>query len=178
MTEQLMRIAEPVCASAGYELVDLSLTQSRVGWLVQVFIDHMHSDETSTVAGGEEASEVSLEDCEHVSRELSAVLDVEDPLPFAYNLEVSSPGLDRPLRTVAHFQRFAGHEVKVRLDGTGDATGRRNFKGRLEAVSAEAPASIVVNVDGAPHTLLIDDIESARVVPDWNAIMHRGGTKR
>jgi ribosome maturation factor RimP len=129
----------------------------------------------------EERSEISFEDCERVSRELGAVLDVEDPIGHAYRLEVSSPGLDRPLRTLAHFQRFLGHEVKIKLHDGID--GRHNYKGRLLASNpaaaepAGARATIVVEVDGKQHELPFDDIESARLVPDWDAIMGKRAGK-
>ncbi len=77
---------------------------------------------------------VGLEDCERVSHELSALLDVEDPVPTAYTLEVSSPGLDRVLRTPAHFQRFVGERIWLELKVARD--GRRRYTGRLEALDA------------------------------------------
>lgn len=183
-----MEIAEPVCAGAGYELVDLSLTQSRGGWVLQVFIDHPMPAEPETIAGAEEIASsetsssgdgagVGLTDCERVSRELSAVLDVEDPITFAYQLEVSSPGLDRPLRTLAHFRRFLGSEVKLRLHEGLD--GRRNFKGTLQAVipgpdGDDDAALIVIEVDGKQHQVPFDDIDNARLVPDWDALFGKG----
>lgn len=188
-TDKLLRIAEPVCTGAGYELVDLSLKPSREGWVLQVFIDHLPAahdhlppahDATAGDAGHDEGSEISFEDCERVSRELGAVLDVEDPIGHAYHLEVSSPGLDRPLRKLEHFQRFLGHEIKIKLHDGVD--GRHNYKGRLLVVrppagaaadeqNRGARAAIILEVDGKQHELPFDDIESARVVPDWDAIM-------
>src|SRR5690606_32844727 len=112
--ERLWNIAEPVCTGAGYELIDLALTQSRSGWVLRVFIDHPHdagaADDT-VAPEGDPGSHIGLDDCERVSRELGAVLDVEDPIDQAYSLEVSSPGLDRPLRKVAHFERYLDQEV-------------------------------------------------------------------
>lgn len=189
-----MDIAEPVCAGAGYELVDLSLTQSRGGWVLQVFIDHTVPAVPENASGTEEISSpgasspgemsgVGLDDCARVSRELSAVLDVEDPIDHAYHLEVSSPGLDRPLRTLAHFRRFLGQEVRLRLhEGLDD---RRNFKGTLLAVhpgsegqgdegdQADA-ATIVLESDGKQYHLPFSDIENARLVPDWDALFDKG----
>jgi ribosome maturation factor RimP len=223
-TETLLRIAEPVCIGSGYELVDLSLTPSREGWVLRVFIDHLplpqvpstwpaqdavapdavapdavaqgaahasavadpgegDADAEDTDDGADEEisediSEISFEDCTRVSRELGAVLDVEDPIGHAYRLEVSSPGLDRPLRTLEHFQRFCGYEMKIKLHDGID--GRHNYKGRLLAVApiagaqpgqADAHTAIILEVDGKQHELPFDDIESARLVPDWDAIM-------
>jgi ribosome maturation factor RimP len=139
------------------------------------------SDEDLGDDSDEEGSEISFEDCERVSRELGAVLDVEDPIGHAYRLEVSSPGLDRPLRTLAHFQRFLGHEAKIKLHDGID--GRHNYKGKLLAVTpsaaepAGARAIITVEVDGKQHELPFDDIESARLVPDWDAIMGKRAGK-
>ena len=199
-TDKLLRIAEPVCTGAGYELVDLTLIPSREGWVLRVFIDYLplpripastlpagdqgpgigsapHDDEDDD---GEERSEISFEDCERVSRELGAVLDVEDPIGHAYRLEVSSPGLDRPLRKLEHFQRFMGQEVKIKLhDGI---EGRHNYKGRVLAVTppteAGGRATIRLEVDGKQHELPFDDIESARLVPDWDAVMGKKPGKR
>ena len=192
--QKLMEITEPVCAGAGCELVDLLLTQSQSGWVLRVFIDypapavpeeHLVTEEDVSRAGipgfvdeaGVGLPGVGLEDCERVSRELSAVLDVEDPIGQAYNLEVSSPGLDRPLRTLAHFRRFLGQEAKVRLHAGLDA--RRNFKGRLVAVrqppeGGEEDATIIIDVDGKHQALPFDDIENARLVPDWDALFAKG----
>jgi ribosome maturation factor RimP len=178
-TDKLLRIAEPVCTGAGYELVDLTLIPSREGWVLRVFIDYLplprvpastEGPESDDDDSDEERSEISFEDCERVSRELGAVLDVEDPIGHAYRLEVSSPGLDRPLRKLEHFQRFVGHEVKIKLHDGID--GRHNYKGRLLAVNpAGDRATIILEVDGKQHELPFDDIESARLVPDWDAVM-------
>jgi ribosome maturation factor RimP len=134
-----------------------------------------------------QGARISFADCERISRELSAVLDVEDPIAHAYSLEVSSPGLDRPLRTVAHFERFIGEVVKVTL--AGGIGGRRNFKGTLVAVSGAAGTTsehdqttseqagqvmMTINVDGTEYRLPFNDIESARLVPDWDALFPRG----
>src|SRR5262245_16949858 len=91
--DQLIRLHEPVCRASGYELVDLRYLLEQGGWVVRVLID--------LDPPGPDA--IGFDDCERISRELSAVLDVEDPIPNAYRLEVSSPGVDRPLRTAEHF---------------------------------------------------------------------------
>jgi ribosome maturation factor RimP len=101
-----------------------------------------------------------MEDCVLVSRQISALLDVEDPIPGNYSLEVSSPGLDRRLKKVEHFQRFTGENVKIKLRFPKD--GRRNYSGQLASV---ADQNIEVVVDGESHTLAIATIESARLVP-------------
>ncbi|MEO8840100.1 MAG: ribosome maturation factor RimP, partial [Kofleriaceae bacterium] len=116
---------------------------------------------------------VSLLDCEGMSRELSAVLDVEDPIKQAYALEVGSPGIDRPLRLPSHFAHFQGCEAKVTLalplqiEG---GTERRNFKGILQGVSPDQD-KIMIECDGHSFELVIADIDSAKLVPDWDAVM-------
>lgn len=142
--------------------------------------DGADAEDGADFGADEDRSEISFEDCERVSRELGAVLDVEDPIGHAYHLEVSSPGLDRPLRKLEHFQRFVGHEVKIKLHDGID--GRHNYKGKLLAVvappaadpdrdPARTGAAILLEVDGKQHELPCDDIESARLVPDWDAVM-------
>ena len=111
--QRLISIVEPVCEAAGYELVDLRFVLEQGGWTLRVAVDlpldqHLDPDEIPS-------DRVDLEDCENLSRELSAVLDVEDPIPQAFHLEVSSPGIDRPLRTPAHFEHFTGSEAKIQL---------------------------------------------------------------
>jgi len=114
---------------------------------------------------------IDLEDCEQISRELSAVLDVEDPIPQAYALEVSSPGIDRPLRTAKHFAHFAGAEAKVMMAvglPTPSGSERKNFKGIIKGVERDA---VQLEVDGQIFALPIADIDAAKLVPDWDAVM-------
>ena len=177
ITRDLIAIIEPVCQSSGYELVDVDYTSSPGGWVVRVYIDRSADSPAHSLEGG--AGPIGLADCERLSRELGAVLDVEDPLPHAYSLEVSSPGLDRPLRTAAHFQRYAGETVKITLATPLD--GRKNFKGVLRGVDpagVEDPAvNVLVEVDGTEFRLPLGQIGGARVVPDWDALMKgRGAT--
>lgn len=165
----LIELAEPVCADAGYELVDLEYTRGPQGWLVRVYIDHADggaSGGTTPVP----TSSIGFDDCERLSRELSALFDVEDPLPHAYSLEVSSPGVDRPLRTAAHFRRYVGETAKIVL--TRGQGGRKNFKGRLLAVEEEDGSELVaIDVDGTTFQLPLADVATAKLVPDWDALM-------
>lgn len=112
---------------------------------------------------------VGIEDCESVSREVSAVLDVEDPISGHYTLEVSSPGVDRPLFTPAQFARFVGQEAKVALKLPQD--GRRRLQGRIVSVEGE---TIAFELDAKPEPVRFavdfDNIEKARLVPDWAAL--------
>ena len=142
--ERLIELLEAPVRALGYELVDLEAHTGRQG-LLRIFIDQ---DEG-----------INLDDCESVSRQLSAVLDVEDPIRGRYVLEVSSPGLDRPLRTPEHFQRYCGHVVRVKLNQSRD--GQRNFKGRLLSVGE---GDIVVEVDNEIFHLALSDIASAHLV--------------
>jgi len=148
LRERLIALTEPLLTQLGYELVDLEHVPGRTHAQVRLFIDRP--------AG------VGLEDCEHVSREVSALYDVADPVPTSYTFEVSSPGLDRVLRTPAHFARFVGSRVKVELVAPRD--GRRRFTGVLVAADA---AGVQLNVDGQAVALPHADIGRARLVPEW-----------
>ena len=141
-------------------LVDLGLECAGVEWLPA------QGQGTLRVYIETPEREVGIDDCEAASRELSAMLDVEDPIPGHYALEVSSPGLDRPLFTAEQFARFVGEEVKVVLSAPLD--GRRRFRGRLTAVEGEA---IHMELDdGKAVAFEHAAVESARLVPDWVAL--------
>jgi ribosome maturation factor RimP len=126
--EQLRAIADRVAASRGLEIWDIQSRREAIGHVVRVFIDR-----PGPAATPEES--VSIEDCEQVNREISTILDVEDPLPFAYTLEVSSPGLDRPLRTAGDYQRFAGRLAKVVVSEAVD--NQKAFEGHLRGVEGD-----------------------------------------
>lgn len=142
----LKNLIEPTIEQLGYELSDLELPIGGRDGVLRVFIDKPEG--------------IAVEDCEVVSRQLSAILDVEDPLPGHYTLEVSSPGLDRKLTKPEHFQRFTGETIRVKLRFPLD--GRRNFRGALRTADDE---KIEVEVDGELHSLQLSTIESARLVP-------------
>jgi ribosome maturation factor RimP len=164
----LLSIIEPVVQAAGFEVVDLRFVLEQGGWTLRVAVDLPLDQHTDRNAVPEDR--VDLEDCENLSRELSAVLDVEDPIPQAFDLEVSSPGIDRPLRTEGHFQHFVGSEAKIQLAQPLQQPGgeRRNFKGILKGA---ADGRVAIDVDGTTFELVIDDIEHAKLVPDWDAVM-------
>ncbi len=174
LRQRLVAIVEPVCLGAGYDLVDLRLKSEQGGWVLRIFIDvHTAPDAPPSSIDPEWWKHgVDLADCERLSRELSAVLDVDDPIPHAYSLEVSSPGIDRPLRTAAHFRRFVGAEIKVALAVPLAGTDRKNFRGELTAVPTDD--TIVMVVDGQTFTLPIADIDTAKLVPDWDDVMKGG----
>ena len=142
--ERLISLLEGPIEALGYELVELEFPPR----LLRVYIDR---------EGG-----VTVDDCEAVSRQVSAVLDVEDPIPGAYTLEVSSPGLDRPLRKAADFARFAGEQAKIELELPID--GRRRFAGTLKGCEA---GEVNIEVDGVLHKLPLGGIGKARLVPDF-----------
>jgi len=123
--EKIREIAERVAASRGLTVWEIQSRREAPGHVVRVFIDR-----PGPAATAEES--VSIEDCEQVNREISTILDVEDPLPFAYTLEVSSPGLDRPLRSVDDYARFAGRMAKVVVREAVD--NQKAFAGRLRGM--------------------------------------------
>jgi ribosome maturation factor RimP len=166
---KLIAIIEPVLEQSGFELVDLRFVLEQGGWTLRVQVDLPLSEVTDL--SEVPSDRVDLEDCENISRELSAVLDVEDPISQAYSLEVSSPGIDRPLRTAAHFEHFKGSEAKIQLAMPMHLEGgeRRNFKGKLRGV---IDGKVQIDVDGHTFQLPIADIESAKLVPDWDQVMH------
>lgn len=146
LRERLTALIEPLLARLGYELVELEFAAGRSHGVLRIFIDHP--------AG------VGVEDCERVSREVSALLDVEDPITTAYTLEVSSPGFDRVLRTKPHFDRFVGERVHVELKVPRE--GRRRYTGLLRQV---ADAGIEIEVDRQMVNVPFAEIGKARLAP-------------
>jgi len=138
-------VIEPVVSGLGYEFVGAQFGQGENGQTLRVFIDTENG--------------VVVEDCVAVSKQLSAVLDVEDTIKSAYQLEVSSPGVDRPLFTVSQFSAQKNEVVKVKMAVAVD--GRRNFKGRLVDVENEAA---IIEVDGIDYALPVSDVEEAHLV--------------
>jgi ribosome maturation factor RimP len=144
LRERLTALIEPLVGRLGYELVELEYSAGRGSAVVRLFIDRPEG--------------VGLEDCERVSREVSALLDVEDPIPTAYTLEVSSPGFDRLLRTQAHFARFVGSRVAVELNVARE--GRRRYTGTILSTDA---AGIALEVDGERVAMSFSEIGKARL---------------
>jgi ribosome maturation factor RimP len=152
---EITALLAPTVQSLGLELLGAEYLPSPGGAMLRLYID---------VPAGEER-QVGIEDCEAVSREVSAQLDVADPISGHYTLEVSSPGVDRPLFTPAQFERFRGEQAKVGLKLPQD--GRRRLQGRIERVEG---GTIVFGVDGAEIAVAADNIDKARLVPDWVAL--------
>ncbi len=156
---KLVDLLQPLVADLGYEFVGLEHGRQPKQPIVRVYIDR---------EGG-----VGIEDCERVSREVAALLDVEDPIAGHYRLEISSPGLDRPLFTPEQFERFAGEVARVTLFAPQE--GRRKFKGRILGASKEA---VKLELEGIEITLDFTNIAKARLVPDYDALLAPGGEVR
>jgi ribosome maturation factor RimP len=170
--DDLWRLVEPPIQGAGLELVELQWNREPEGWVLRVFIDR---PEGPTVPGGQgdnasvfEPMYVDHDDCERVSRDLSATLDVADVIRHAYRLEVSSPGIDRPVRRERDFKRFSGSNAKIRT--TDPVDGRRNFSGVLLGAQ---DGFVQIECDGRSYQLPIANIVRANLVPDWDAEFHR-----
>lgn len=144
LRERLIALIEPLIGRLGYELVDLEHSAGRGSAVVRLYIDR--------------AAGVGIEDCERVSREVSALLDVEDPIPTAYTLEVSSPGFERTLRTREHFERFVGSRVFVELSAP--RAGRRRYTGTLLGVDADG---FSLEVDGQRVAVSFAELGKARL---------------
>jgi len=153
--DRLNDLLKPLVEGLGYEFVGLEYAGNPKQSVLRVYID---SDEG-----------VGLSDCEYVSREAAAMLDVEDPISGQYNLEISSPGLDRPLFTPEQFQRYAGQEAKVTLFAP--ENGRRKFRGRIVGHEGDL---LTMQVDGETIEFRFDNIAKARLVPDYDAVMASG----
>lgn len=151
-SQRLDDLLRPLVEQLGYEFVGMEYLNNPKQSVLRLYVD--------ADAG------VGLEDCETVSREVAALLDVEDPIKGHYNLEVSSPGLDRPLFTPEQFERFAGEEAKVTVFAPLD--GRRKFKGVIEAAD---DTQVRLTVDGEAVELEHANIAKARLVPDYDALM-------
>lgn len=148
LRDRLLELLAPEVESLGYELVEVDAPAPGGSGTLRLYID---SDDG-----------IGLDDCERVSHRVSGVLDVEDPIPGQYTLEVSSPGLDRPLRTAEHFLRQQGRLAKLVL--AAGRPGRRRYKGRIVNVG---DGVLEIEVDGEAVSLPLSEIESARLVPEF-----------
>ena len=145
---EIERILIPGAEALGVELVAVEMAGGDQT-IVRIYIDK---------EGG-----VSIEDCTKASRQFSAILDVDDPISTRYTLEVSSPGLDRPLAKPEHFTAVIGEDVKIRMASM--VAGRKRYTGELKSATQE---SIVVEVDGEEHELAFADMDKARLVPTYD----------
>jgi ribosome maturation factor RimP len=161
VVDRARSVLEPVLARDGYELVEVEWTRAGGRWTLRLFIDK---------AGG-----VGIDDCQVVSRTVEPILDVEDFIEPAYDLEVSSPGLDRPLRKPEHFARYAGQRVVVKAFGPLAETApgsppRKSWTGVLRGI---ADGKVEVDVDGVLHRIPHDRIAKAHLEYDVEADLHR-----
>ena len=152
VVDRIRAIAERVASPRGLEVWDIQSRRETTGQVVRVFIDRPGPASTP-----EES--VSIEDCEQVSRDIGTILDVEDPLPCAYTLEVSSPGLDRPLRGVNDYRRFAGRLAKIVVAEAVD--NQKAFEGRLQGVVDDVV--LLETAKGRVHRLPLTLITRARL---------------
>ncbi len=143
--QQLLDILEPTVEAMGYELVHVELVRAKTV-ILRLYIDKPDG--------------VGLDDCSAVSNQVSGVLDVEDPIQSEYNLEVSSPGWDRPLGKLEHYQRFVGERAAIQLSMA--MQGRRKFTGEIAAVNGR---QIDLVVDGETVSIDFDQIEKGRLAP-------------
>jgi ribosome maturation factor RimP len=174
LRERLIAIAEPLLARLGYELVDVEYAATRSKATLRVYIDwpegKMPPGRAAQPDDGERAVDgIGVEDCERVSRELSALLDVEDPIAVPYQLEVSSPGMDRILRTPAHYRRQVGQRAHVEL--VAPREGRRRYTGELRRAG---DVDFELDVDGSAVTVRYDEVGKTRLVPQWSRPGPRG----
>jgi ribosome maturation factor RimP len=163
IAERASRLLEPVLERDGYELVDVEWARSGPRWTLRVYIDK---------PGG-----VGIEDCQSVSRTIDPILEVEDFIEPSYELEVSSPGLDRPLRKPADFERYAGQRAHVKsygpLEGTAPGSPKRkNWTGVLMGFRDGA---VEIDVDGVLHRIPREQIAKANLEYDYEADLGRKG---
>ncbi|MBL4601198.1 MAG: ribosome maturation factor RimP [Emcibacteraceae bacterium] len=148
LMDKIAELIEPTIEQLGYELVRVQLFNSPEGGSSTLQIMAEAEDGTMTVEG-----------CAKISREVSVIMDVEDPIDSEYVLEVSSPGLDRPLTRLKDFKNYAGYEVKVEMNKTVD--NRKRYRGKLLGIEDEL---ILMSVDGEQHKFSFADIQKAKLV--------------
>ena len=146
--QKLNELLQPLVEELGYEFVGLEYNSNPKHAVLRIYIDHENG--------------VGIEDCEVVSRETAALLDVKDPIRSHYNLEVSSPGLDRPLFTAEHFTQFIGHEVKLRLHSPME--GQRRFKALIKGVEGDV-IHLTSSETDEDWQISLDNIEKANLLP-------------
>ncbi|WP_445675632.1 ribosome maturation factor RimP [Pseudomonas aeruginosa] len=147
--EQLQALLAPVVEALGYECWGVEFISQGRHSVLRVYIDRPEG--------------ILIDDCEAVSRQVSGILDVEDSISGEYTLEVSSPGMDRPLFTLEQFAKHAGEQVKIRLRSPYE--GRRNYQGILRGVEEQ---DVVVLVDDHEYLLPIDSIDKANIIPRFD----------
>lgn len=156
---EIANLLSPTVEALGLDLLGVEYLPAPGGATLRLYIDVPLAEQPERI--------INVEDCERVSREVSAQLDVEDPISGNYTLEVSSPGVDRPLFTLEQYQRHLGESAKVVLKLPQE--GRRRLQGEIAAVDA-AQETVTFTVDGKPFVAAFDNIDKARIIPDWAAL--------
>jgi len=146
---ELRALLEPAVTALGFELVGVEFIRAKQA-VLRVYIDSEQG--------------ITVDDCKAVSHQVSGILDVEDPIRGQYTLEVSSPGLDRPLYQMKDFERFAGHEIAMQL--TAAVNGRRKFQGTLMGLRDD---QVVLQMGEEELVVALDEIDRARLVPDFDS---------
>jgi ribosome maturation factor RimP len=154
---EIAALLAPTVRALGLDLLGAEYLPAPGGAVLRLYIDVPENESAGRNVG--------IEDCERVSREVSAQLDVADPISGNYTLEVSSPGVDRPLFDAAQFARFAGETAKVALKLPHD--GRRRLQGKILRVDGN---DVAFDVDGNELVVDVDNIDKAKLVPDWAAL--------
>ena len=147
-SDKIVAMVEPAVRALGFELVGVEHMPQGRHSLLRIYIDHEDG--------------ITVDDCGNVSHQVSAVLDVEDPIRGEYTLEVSSPGLERPLFTLEHYQRFSGNLAEIRMHAP--LSGRRKFKGRIQGIDGDV---VIIEQDGEVYRLPIDNIDKAHLIHEW-----------
>ena len=146
LVEQIETLITPSLTSMGFELVQVKFIDTRTGQTLQIMAERPDGS-------------MSLDDCAALSRQVSAVLDVEDVIQNEYRLEISSPGIDRPLVKLADYEKYTGHSAKI--ETALPINGRKKFTGTIKPVEGE---EVILTVDGKDHRLPFIDIASAKLV--------------
>lgn len=156
---EIANLLSPTVDALGLDLLGVEYLPAPGSSTLRLYIDVPLAEQPERI--------INVEDCERVSREVSAQLDVEDPISGNYTLEVSSPGVDRPLFTLEQFARHAGESAKVTLKLAQD--GRRRLQGEILSVDPEQ-GTVTFAVDGRPLVAAFENIDKARIIPDWAAL--------
>ncbi|AKU90016.1 ribosome maturation factor RimP [Vulgatibacter incomptus] len=152
--ERVRELSEPIVEAEGMELVDVEYLREGGRWVLRLFIDRPEG--------------VGLDDCQSISRQVEKLLDVEDVIEPAYSLEVSSPGIERPLKKREHFEQFAGRQVEIKTYGPIGDPPRKNFKGRLLGMGSGG--EIEVEIDGKTFAVPFDKVAKAHLALDLDAL--------
>ncbi len=146
--DQLTQMLQPAAEALGYEFLGVEYIAQGKHSILRIYIDHENG--------------INVDDCASVSHQVSGILEVEDPIASQYTLEVSSPGLDRPLFTLAHFEQVVGKTIEMRCHV--GVNGRRKFKGELLLVENE---QLTVKVDNIDYTVDVSDVDKANLVAEF-----------